>query len=177
MKYAFKKIKTYIAPFLNWRILIIYLPIWFLMSGWTYLFIYLGAKYGVGWMLASGTFWATILWLPFTPEKLITIPITLVIYMRVFGHGNKDTASGQLQRGNKGDAVSSQLQLMVVEARGDWQKTKTHLVAIYRKTKTHLVAIYRKTKTWFRRNYGRLVKTMTLLLIMILLGLILLIGC
>ena len=149
MHKLFNKIKTYISPFLNWRILIIYLPIWFLMSGWTYLFIYLGTKHHISWMLASGTFWATVLWLPITPEKLITIPLTLFIYMRVFGHGNKDTASGQLQR--------EKLEAMVIEARGDWEATKG----------------------WMRRNYSRLIKTFIIILttILILFGLILLIGC
>ena len=130
-----KKIKTYISPFLNWRILIIYLPIWFLMSGWTYLFIFLGTKYHINWMLASGTFWATILWLPITPEKLITIPITLVVYVKLFGHKEED-----------------KLQLLMAEARGDWQRTCQ----------------------WFKRNYSRMVKTMIVILAtMILLGLLL----
>ena len=135
MKYAFKKIKTYIAPFLNWRILIIYLPIWFIMSGWTYLFIYLGAKHGVGWMLAAGTFWATVLWLPITPEKLITIPITLVIYMKWRGHSDE------------------KLEAMVIEAKQDWNNTKT----------------------WFNKNYHRLIKTMIVILtalLLVILGLL-----
>ena len=129
MKHLWIKIKTYISPFLNWRILIIYLPIWFIMSWWTYLFIFLGTKYKIGWMLASGTFWATILWLPITPEKLITIPLTLLIYMKWRGHSDP------------------KLEALMVEARGDWQRTCQ----------------------WFRCNYGRLVKTMILLLTMILL--------
>ena len=124
MKYAFKKIKTYIAPFLNWRILIIYLPIWFLMSGWTYLFIYLGTKHGVGWMLAAGTFWATILWLPFTPEKLITIPLTLYLYVKLFGSGNE------------------KLERMLVEARSDWESTKRWFKRNYpRMVKTMIVVL------------------------------------
>ena len=139
MKRLWTKIKTYISPFLNWRILIIYVPIWFIMSGWTYLFIYLGTRYHISWMLASGTFWATILWLPITPEKLITIPLTLFIYMRVFGHGNKDTASGQLQR--------EKLEAMVLEARGDWHNTVV----------------------WFNKNYNRLIKTFIVILTSILL--------
>lgn len=152
MKYAFKKIKTYISPFLNWRILIIYLPIWFIMSGWTYLFIFLGTKHHIPWMLASGSVWATILWLPITPEKLITIPLTLLIYVR--------------WRGGKGDAVSNELQNMLNEARGDWQRTKTRIVAIYR-----------KTKAWFSKNYNKIIKTFIVLLgttlLMMILGLIL----
>ena len=107
MKRLLTKIKTYISPFLNWRILIIYLPIWFIMSGWTYLFIFLGTKYGVGWMLAAGTFWATVLWLPFTPEKLITIPLTILVYVKLFGHKE-----------------SEKLERMLVEAKQDWEATK-----------------------------------------------------
>lgn len=129
-EHLLKKIKTYIAPFLNWRILIIYVPIWFIMSGWTYLFIYLGTKHGVGWMLAAGTFWATVLWLPITPEKLITIPLTLYLYVKLFGHKE-----------------SEKLERMLVEAKSDWEATKR----------------------WFRRNYGRLVKTMLILLTLLLL--------
>lgn len=106
MTKLFNKLKTYISPFLNWKILVIYLPIWFLMSGWTYLFIYLGTKYHISWMLASGTFWFTILWLPFTPEKLITIPLTLLIYCRWVGHSNE------------------KLEHMLMEAKQDWYNTK-----------------------------------------------------
>ena len=124
MKRLWTKIKTYISPFLNWRILVIYVPIWFLMSGWTYLFIYLGTKHGVGWMLAAGTFWATILWLPFTPEKLITIPLTLYLYVKLFGSGNE------------------KLERLLVEARRDWEATKRLFKRNYpRMVKTLIVVL------------------------------------
>ena len=129
MKRLWTKIKTYISPFLNWRILIIYLPIWFIMSGWTYLFIFLGTKYSVGWMLASGTFWATLLWLPITPEKLITIPITLLVYVKWVGHSDP------------------KLEAMVAEAHKDWEATKA----------------------WFHNHYYKLIRTMTLVLVTMLL--------
>ena len=119
-----KKIKTYISPFLNWRILIIYLPIWFIMSGWTYLFIFLGTKYHIGWMLASGTFWATVLWLPITPEKLITIPLTLFIYVKWVGHGDP------------------KLEAMVIEAKQDWNNTRAWFRRNYsRMVKTLIVVL------------------------------------
>ena len=124
MKRLLTKIKTYISPFLNWRILIIYLPIWFIMSGWTYLFIFLGTKYHIGWMLASGTFWATILWLPITPEKLITIPLTLFIYVKWVGHGDP------------------KLEAMVIEAKQDWNNTRAWFRRNYsRMVKTLIVVL------------------------------------
>ena len=106
MKRLWTKIKTYISPFLNWRILVIYVPIWFLMSGWTYLFIYLGTRHHIGWMLAAGTFWATLLWLPITPEKLLTIPLTLFVYVKWVGHSDP------------------KLERLIVEAKSDWEATK-----------------------------------------------------
>ena len=124
MKRLWTKIKTYISPFLNWRILIIYLPIWFLMSGWTYLFIYLGTRHHVGWMLAAGTFWATVLWLPITPEKLITIPLTLFIYVKWVGHSDP------------------KLEAMVKEAKNDWEATKRWFKRNYsRLVKTLIVVL------------------------------------
>lgn len=91
MKKLIKKIGVYISPFIDLKLLLIYTPIWFLMSGWTYLFIFLGMKYRINWMLIAGSTWAGILWLPFTPEKIITIPLTLFLYTKIFGNKDKKT--------------------------------------------------------------------------------------
>lgn len=91
MKKIIKKIGVYISPFLDIKLLLVYTPIWFLMSGWTYLFIFLGMKYNMQWMLIAGSTWAGILWLPCTPEKIITIPLTLYLYTKIFGNKNKKT--------------------------------------------------------------------------------------
>ena len=127
MKRLWNKIKTYISPFLNWRILVIYLPIWFLMSGWTYLFIYLGTRHHIAWMLASGTFWATVLWLPITPEKLITIPLTLFIYVKWVGHGDP------------------KLEAMVIEAKQDWNNTRAWFHNHYYKLVRTLIVVLMTT--------------------------------
>ena len=124
MHKLFNKIKTYISPFLNWRILLIYVPIWFLMSGWTYLFIYLGTRHHINWMLAAGSFWATLLWLPITPEKLITIPLTLVIYVKWRGHSDE------------------KLEHMLAEAKQDWNNTKQWFKRNYSKIiKTMIIVL------------------------------------
>lgn len=91
MKKLIKKIGVYISPFIDLKLLLIYTPIWFLMSGWTYLFIFLGMKYRINWMLIAGSTWTGILWLPFTPEKIITIPLTLFLYTKIFGNKDKKT--------------------------------------------------------------------------------------
>ena len=107
-----KKLWIYINPFLNFKLLLIYIPIWFLMSGWTYLFIFLGMKYQINWMLISGSTWAGVLWLPCTPEKIITIPLTLLLYTKIFGNKNTKT----IEKLNK----------MHIQAKADLQSFKIH---------------------------------------------------
>ena len=49
-------------------------------NGWAYIFIGVGAYLDIKWMSAVGTGYAAFLWLPCTPEKLITVPISVFIY-------------------------------------------------------------------------------------------------
>lgn len=77
----------YIKPFLTWRILVIYLPIWFLISGWSMV----GIAIGRGWFRAISISWQAFLWMPFCPEKLITIPLTIYLHKKIFP--NRSTAS------------------------------------------------------------------------------------
>lgn len=123
LKSIVNKLWIYINPFLNFKLLLIYIPIWFLMSGWTYLFIFLGMKYQINWMLISGSTWAGILWLPCTPEKIITIPLTLFLYTKIFGNKNTKT----IEKLNK----------MHAQAKADLQSFKIH----FNKFKKDLVVI------------------------------------
>ena len=66
----------------------VYIPVWFIFSGWTYLFIFLGIKFDIKWMYISGSTWNAFLWMPFTPEKLVTIPITIKLYCMLFKESN-----------------------------------------------------------------------------------------
>ena len=68
----------------NWRFLVCFLIAWMFTNGWAYLFIGFGTVYDIGWMLAVGTTYMAFLWMPFTPEKLITIPIALFLVKIIF---------------------------------------------------------------------------------------------
>ena len=71
---------TYIKPFLTWRILVCYLPFWFLATGWAWLFSFIGK----GWFRAVAISWLTFLWMPWCPEKLITIPLAIWLHKKLF---------------------------------------------------------------------------------------------
>ena len=77
------KIKNILKRLCNWQFLICFLIAWMITNGWAYLFIGFGTVYEIGWMLAVGTTYMAFLWLPFTPEKLITFPIAL-FFLKIF---------------------------------------------------------------------------------------------
>lgn len=80
MKNLIKKLWTIIKPFLTWRILVCYLPVYFISTGWAYI----ASVFARGWLQAFAISWLAFLWMPFCPEKLITIPITIWLHKKLF---------------------------------------------------------------------------------------------
>lgn len=80
MKRVLTKLWKTIKPFLTWRILICYLPFWMLFTGWTYVALAMGNAW---WKTAAGV-WLAWMWMPWCPEKLITIPLTIWLHKILF---------------------------------------------------------------------------------------------
>ena len=78
------KIKLLFKRLCNWRFLICFIIAWMITNGWAYFFIGLGTFCNIGWMLAIGTTYMAFLWMPFTPEKLITIQSALFLLKIIF---------------------------------------------------------------------------------------------
>ena len=72
--------RAYIKPYLKPTMFISFLLAWFITNGWAYLLIAIGH----GWLRGMAITYASILWLPFTPEKLITIPLAIAIQKLFF---------------------------------------------------------------------------------------------
>ena len=79
-----EKIKFWIKRLCNWRFLICFGIAWIITNGWAYVFIAVGTSCSIKWMLAVGTSYMAFLWLPITPEKLITIPIAIFLLKILF---------------------------------------------------------------------------------------------
>lgn len=71
-----EKIKPYMRPSIG----ISFLIAWMITNGWAYLFIAIGTDA----MRIVGATYAAILWLPFTPEKLVTVPLAILIQKILF---------------------------------------------------------------------------------------------
>jgi len=72
--------KAEIKPYLKPTLFISFALAWFGTNGWAYVL----AAIGSGWARAVAITYLSILWLPFTPEKLITIPLAFYIQKLVF---------------------------------------------------------------------------------------------
>lgn len=68
---------------------------WMITNGWCYIGAVVGAKLGIGWLAAISTGYMALLWVPFTPEKLITTAIAIVLLRFLFPNDQKTL--GQLR--------------------------------------------------------------------------------
>lgn len=57
---------------------------WMITNGWSYLFLGLGAYLDIPWMAAVASTYLAILWLPVSPEKIITIAIAIWLLKLLF---------------------------------------------------------------------------------------------
>ena len=77
-------VKRVLQFLLNPRLLLCFGLAWMITNGWAYLFLILGALLQLPWMVAVGGAYTALLWLPFTPEKIITIPIAIFLLRLLF---------------------------------------------------------------------------------------------
>ena len=74
---------------LNPRFLLCFGIGWIITNGWCYIGAALGAYFGIDWLTAVATGYMALLWVPFTPEKLITLTIAIVLLRFLFPNDQK----------------------------------------------------------------------------------------
>ena len=62
---------------LNPRLLLCVFLAWMITNGWSYILFGIGMALKINWMRMVGGAYMSLLWLPFTPEKLITVLIAI----------------------------------------------------------------------------------------------------
>jgi len=62
---------------LNPRLLLCVGVAWVLTNGWSYVIFAAGTYFDIPWMVAVGGAYLTFLWLPISPEKLVTFAIAI----------------------------------------------------------------------------------------------------
>lgn len=97
MANKFKSIKNKIWEFikkwakiiLNPRLLLCLGIAWIITNGWCYAFVALGLWFDIPWMVIAGTAYMSFLWIPFTPEKIVTIIIAIFLMKILFPKDEK----------------------------------------------------------------------------------------
>ncbi len=57
---------------------------WMITNGWAYIVLALGSIFSWTWAKTIGGAYLAFLWMPWTPEKLITIPIAIFLQHLIF---------------------------------------------------------------------------------------------
>ncbi|MBQ9805556.1 MAG: hypothetical protein IJW49_03505 [Clostridia bacterium] len=83
-KSLWQRIKRLLILLLNWRFLICFGLAWMITNGWSYVLFALGTLTGSTWMLAVSGAYLAFLWLPISPEKVVTCAIALVLVRLLF---------------------------------------------------------------------------------------------
>ena len=91
-----KKIKHWLKKtamfLLNPRFLLCFGIAWMITNGWSYVLFGLGTFLNVGWMMAVGGGYMAFLWLPISPEKIVTVVIAIWLLKRLFPNDQKTLA-------------------------------------------------------------------------------------
>ena len=89
LRHNLKKAVQFIA---NPRLILCFMIGWMITNGWSYILFGLGTYLGIEWMIAVGGAYLALLWLPFTPEKIITCAIAIALLRWLFPNDTKTLA-------------------------------------------------------------------------------------
>lgn len=89
LKHNLKKTWQFIA---NPRLLLCWLIAWIITNGWSYILFGIGTYCEIEWMIAVAGAYLAFLWLPISPEKLVTCAIAIALLRWLFPHDEKTLA-------------------------------------------------------------------------------------
>lgn len=85
----YKTLKKWLMVILNPRLLLCLFLAWMITNGWCYVLTALGTVFDIPWMIVTGGAYMSLLWVPFTPEKIITVIIALFLMRLIFPKDKK----------------------------------------------------------------------------------------
>ena len=88
-KRILKTTKKWLMVILNPRLLLCLFIAWMITNGWSYVLTVIGTLLNIPWMIITGTAYMSLLWVPFTPEKILTVIIALFLMRLIFPRDKK----------------------------------------------------------------------------------------
>ena len=76
----------------NPRLLLCFGLAWLITNGWAYIAVAFGAMYDISILATIGATYLAFLWLPITPEKIITVIISIHLLKKIYPEDTKTLA-------------------------------------------------------------------------------------
>lgn len=83
------KLKKIFWFFANPRLLLCLGLAWLITNGWSYIMLGLGILFDIAWMQVVASAYLALLWIPITPEKILTVLIAIFFLKRFFPKDEK----------------------------------------------------------------------------------------
>ena len=77
---------------LNPRLLLCFFIAWMITNGWSYILFGVGMLLKINWMRMVGGAYMSLLWLPFTPEKIITVLLAIGLLRLIYPRDQRTLA-------------------------------------------------------------------------------------
>lgn len=87
-----KKLMSLLGFFANPRLFLCIGLAWIITNGWAYAALAIGTALGIGWLAAVAGGYLAFLWIPFTPEKVLTAIIAIFLLRLLFPKDEKTLA-------------------------------------------------------------------------------------
>lgn len=84
-----EKLKKILQFLINPRFLLCFGIAWMITNGWSYVLLGIGTWLSIPWMVAVSGAWLTLLWIPITPEKILTVAIAIGLLRWLFPKDEK----------------------------------------------------------------------------------------
>lgn len=92
LKRLLRMIKTAVTLLLNPRFVLCYGLAWVITNGWAYICTGIGMLADIEWLTGISAGYLTLIWMPSTPEKIITAAIAIFLLKRLFPNDQKALA-------------------------------------------------------------------------------------
>lgn len=93
-----ERLRPWLRAVTNPHLLISLALAWFLTNGWAYCALGAGAYFDIGWLRNIGTVYIGLLWLPGTPEKLVTFALAMLLLRLFFPEDTRTLAMVRRKR-------------------------------------------------------------------------------
>lgn len=85
---------------LNPRLLLCFGIGWMITNGWSYIMMGLGVYFDIEWMMVVAGAYLTFLWVPISPEKIVTVALA-ILFLKWFFPNDQKTLAVLVEAKNK----------------------------------------------------------------------------